>query len=381
MKRLFLFWGLVVISCGNSQAQRSWAAEYTTAVSASWPRELARSTPAAAPRRGGLRWPWRAERMDYFTWWSKKVGLRALESFEIRPGVRYFQQRSQLTYLADATVFGGDIVIDDDLLNAVNFPAAIERPLRGLLIELPTGQLTRSVKNWTSLVRTEVNFLGLSLTGSYWSGALSPGQFPQPQDLGTLFNKERLIGVVAQEVAATSALNNAVSLEIAIHPLQILSGLRKLEWVGDRGFYVGGDLAFGWLKATDLTFKQGRELFGEIDVAQQIRDVLPDPLEALINTDEAGDVLLTALESRFPLYGFGLPITTGRTFELETWAGYQWSNNTWTGDARLGFTYQWQRLGNDHPSNPILLIRRWTPTVLVKWVFNKKETRSALFRS
>lgn len=326
-----------------------------------------------------IRWPWQAQRMDYFGWWSKKVTLRIMESFSLKPGVRYLHQRSTLSYLADETVFGGNITIDDDLLNAVDLPGIVERRLENLLIELPTGQLNREVSNWTSLARFELSVIGITARASYWSGSLSPGQFPQPFDVGVLFDPDELVGLAAREIAATSALNNAASLELLIHPMAFLTGFRQMEWNSEGGIYLNGDFALGFVKATDLTFKQGRELLGDIDMGQEIRDILPDPLEELIDTDEAGRLILDAAESRLPLYGFGLPVATGKTFEVEGKVGYRWANNTWTGDASLGFFFQSQRLSNDHPSNPDLRIRRITPTINVKWIFNKRTTESSLF--
>ncbi|MGH1435346.1 MAG: hypothetical protein ACRBG0_12920 [Lewinella sp.] len=326
-----------------------------------------------------FKWPWRAQRMDYFSWWSKKVTLRIMESFQVKPGVRYMYQKSSLSYVADETILGGNITIDDDLLNAVNLPSVVERPLEDLLIELPTGQVGREVRNWTSLARCEANVIGITMRANYWSGALSPGQFPQPLDINKLFDVNEFVGVAARELAATSALNNAVSLELLVHPFMLLTGFRQLEWNSGSGIYLNGDFAFGWVKATDLTFKQGRELLGEVDMGQEIRNALPDPLENLINTDEAGQIILDAAESRLPLYGFGLPVATGKTMEFSGALGYRWANSTWTGDASIGLFYQTQQLSNDHPSNPELKIQRITPTVNVKWIFNKRSTESSLF--
>jgi len=293
--------------------------------------------------------------------------------------VRYLHQRGQLTYNADRTVVGGEIVIDDDLLNEVNLPRAVESRLQALRIELPQGQLVRQVNNWSPQTQVEFQVAGLLLRGVYWSGALSPGEFPQPQNISSLFSTQELVEVVAREIAATSALNNAVAYEVALRPLYLLTGFRPIEWYSHAGLYVGGDLAVGWIKTTDLTFKQGRELLTDIDLAEEIRNVLPDALEPLINTEETADILLTAIESRIPLYGFGLPRNDGRTTELTAWVGYQWHNRRWAGDLRLGLLHQWQTLSNDHPSEPILRVRRWAPTINVKWVFNKERTSSALF--
>lgn len=337
------------------------------------------ATDAGASKAAEIRWPWIAQRMDFISWWTSKMPLRIIESFKMAPRVRYMNQSSTIEYLADETVFGGEIRIDADILNGVNFPSIIENRLDDIVIELPTGMLSRSTQSWTTMSQLHLSIAGVSVTGSYWSGALAPRQFPQPQDIGVLFDREELVELAVSEIAATSALNNAVSLEISVHPLHILSGFRQLEYSMNNGLYIGGDLAFGWLKSTDLTFRQGRELLGDIDMGQEIRDVLPDPLEELINTDEAGELLLTTVEGKIPLYGFGIPLTGGKTFELMGWAGYQWKNNTWSGDARIGFVYQRQELSNDHPSNPVLLIRRWAPTLNVKWVFNKEVTRSSLF--
>ena len=185
--------------------------------------------------------------------------------------------------------------------------------------------------------------------------------------------------VVVREIAASSNLNNAVSIEFALHPIHLLTGFRDLEWYSTSGFYVGGDFSIGLMKSTDLTFKQGRELLGDLDLAEEIRDVLSEPLELLIDTDQAADLLLTAVESRLPLYGFGLPQVDGRTLEVKTWLGYQWTNSTWSGDASIGFRYQTQKLSNQHPSAPVLRVRRWMPTVNVKWVFNKEKIQSPLF--
>lgn len=330
-------------------------------------------------KKPGFRWPWTAKRMNYLTWWSKKVGLRIVEGFQFGPSIRYFNQKTSLEYIAEETVFGGEITVDEDLLNTVNFPTIIENRLREIRIELPTGKLSRTTTGWTSMSQLKVTAAGVSITGNYWAGALAPKQFPQPKDIKVLFNPDDLIGIAARELAATSALNNAVSLEVRIHPIQFLTGFRKLEWFGGSGFYVGGDLSVGWVQSTDLTFKQGRELLGDIDLGQEIRDVLPNSLENLIDTDEAGDLLLTALESRIPLYGFGLPKPNGSTFQIESWIGYLWTNSTWSGDIRLGLVYQSQKLSNDHPSKPVFQIRRWAPTILVKWVFNKEKTESSLF--
>lgn len=342
-------------------------------VAAAWSMHTAKKAPSA------LKWPWQAQRMDYLTWWSKKVTLRIMESFQAKPGVRYLYQKSTLDYIADETVLGGNITIDDDLLNAVDLPNVVERPLRDLLIELPTGKVGREIKNWTSMARFELNVIGITARASYWSGALSPGQFPQPLDINKLFDVNEFVGVAARELAATSALNNAVSMELLVHPLALLTGFRQFEWNTSSGIYLNGDFAFGWVKTTDLTFKQGRELLGEVDMGQEIRNALPDPLENLINTDEAGQLILDAAESRLPFYGFGVPIATGKTMEFSGRVGYQWANKTWTGDASLGFFYQTQHLSNDHPSNPQLQIRRITPTVNVKWIFNKRNTESSLF--
>ncbi len=327
----------------------------------------------------GIQWPWKAQRMGYLGWWADKVGLRILESFEFRPGVRYLHQNSQLQYIADQTVFGGQISIDDDILNAVNLPSVVENPLRNLEVDLPTGLLTREVVSWTAMAQLEVTIVGLSVRGSYYSGALAPGQFPQPKDVGVLVNPERLIGLAAREFLTSDALNNALSLEVAIHPIQLLTGFRDLEWYSTSGWYIGSDIAFGWVGTTDLTFRQGRELLGDLDLGQEIRDILPNALEGLINTDEAGDLLITAVESRLPLYGFGIPEASGRTLEIESWVGYQWSNKTWAGDVRLGVVYQSQKLSNQHPSSPDLRIRRWAPTIRLKWVFNKDQIESPLF--
>jgi hypothetical protein len=329
----------------------------------------------AAP---AFRWPWQVQRQSYFTWWSDKVTIRMIESFKARPAVRYLHRKSNLSYLADETIFGGEIVIDDDLLNAVDLPNAIERRLEDLRVELPMGDLVREARSWTSMAQFELSMLGITARTSYWSGALSPGQFPQPLDINVLFNSEKLINVAAREIAATSALNNAVSLEILVHPLMLLTGLRQLEWNSESGIYLNGDLAWGWVKATDLTFKQGRELLGDVDFGQTIRDAIPDPLEELINTDEAARLILDAAESRLPLYGFGLPVASGRTFEIAGKIGYRWANNTWTGDASVGLFYQTQHLSNEHPSNPVLKIRRIAPTLNVKWIFNKRATGSSL---
>ncbi|MEL6969869.1 MAG: hypothetical protein AAFO02_06845 [Bacteroidota bacterium] len=326
-----------------------------------------------------FQWPWQAARTDYFGWWFNGIERRLLESFEFRPGVRYVFQTSTLGYQADETVLGGEIVIDDDLLNAVDFPGIIENRLRATRIELPTGFLQRETRGWTSMAQQELNLAGVRFRATYWSGALAPRQFPQPGDLGALFDADEFIGLAAREIASTSALNNAVSLEINLHPLMLLTGFRRLEWNMRSGFYLLGDFSFGWVKSTDLTFRQGRELLGDVDMGQEIRDILPDPLENLINTDEAGDLLLTAVESRLPLYGFGLPIATGRTMEWEGWLGYHWSNSTWSGDARLGFTYQRQQLSNEHPSAPVLDVVRWIPAINVKWVFNKAQSDGSIF--
>lgn len=329
--------------------------------------------------RKSIRWPWQNQRKGYFNWWSDKVHLRIIESLRLRPGVRYFQQQSSLTYIADETVVGGDIVIDEDILNAVDLPRSIERRVRDLRIELPSGELSRTVKRWTSLAQLELQVVGLTIRGSYWSGALAPQQFPQPQDISTLFEARELINIAARELAATSALNNAIAWEVAIHPLQWLTGFRQLEWSSGGGLYIGADVSIGWLQTTDLTFKQGRELLEDVDLGQEIRDVLPSAIEAVVNTDEAADILLTAVESRLPLYGFGLPVANGQTLELRSWIGFQWTNRTWSGDVSLGIAYQRQQLSNDHPSKPDLQIRRWAPTIGARWVFNKEETNSSLF--
>lgn len=326
-----------------------------------------------------FRWPWQSARMDFFSWWVKGIDRRLLESFEFRPGVRYVYRTSELGYVADETVLGGEIEIDDDLLNAVDFPSVIESRLRALRIELPMGYLQREVSGWTSLAQQELNLAGVRFRATYWSGAMAPRQFPQPGDVKALFDVNEFVGLAAREIAATSALNNAVSLEINIHPLHLLTGMRRLEWNSGSGIYLLGDISFGWIKSTDLTFRQGRELLGDINMGEEIRNVLPDALEALINTDEAGDILLTAIESRLPLYGFGLPVASGRTMELEGYVGYHWANATWSGDARLGFTYQQQQLTNEHPSSPVLSITRFIPGINVKWVFNKKRSESAIF--
>ncbi|MEL7220804.1 MAG: hypothetical protein AAGJ93_05755 [Bacteroidota bacterium] len=337
------------------------------------------TTPKITNQAADIRWPWTAQRKDFISWWTDKMPLRIIESFKAGPRIRYMNQASSIEYLADETVFGGKIRIDTDVLNEVNFPSIIESRLDDIVIELPTGMLGRSTQSWTTMSQLHLSVAGVSVTGSYWAGAMAPRQFPQPQDFNILFNREDLVELAVSEIAATSALNNAVSLEVRLHPLHILSGFRQLEFSTNKGFYLGGDFAIGWLKATDLTFRQGRELLGDIDMGQEIRDILPDALESLINTDEAGELLLTSVESRIPLYGFGIPLTDGRTFEIMGWAGYQWTNKTWSGDARIGFIYQRQELSNEHPSNPVLSIRRWSPTLNVKWVFSKEVTRSSLF--
>lgn len=378
MKHMYCLFIILLLSAAELPAQNPFSGLQDQMYSSQASLEENHTASASGSSRG-LPWPWTLQRMDYFSWWSTKVGVRMLESFEARPAVRYLHQNSELVYVADETIFGGEIVIDDDLLNSVNLPSILETRLRALRIELPMGTLYKTTSNWTSMAHVNIRALGLSFRGSYWSGALSPGQFPQPGDFGALFDTNKFIGLAAREIASTSALNNAISLEFSVHPLQILSGFRQLEWASESGLYLRGDFSFGWIKSTDLTFKQGRELLGEIDLAQEIRDILPDALEALINTNEAGDILLTAIESRLPLYGFGLPVASGRTMEFESWVGYQWTNKTWSGDARIGFFYQSQELTNQHPSTPVLRIRRWTPTFFVKWVFNKKETGSSMF--
>ncbi len=330
-------------------------------------------------KKPAFRWPWTVKRMNYFSWWGKKVGLRIVEGFQFGPSVRYFNQKTKLQYIAEETVFGGEISVDEDLLNTVNFPSLIENRLGQIRIELPTGLLSRTTEGWTSMSQLKVAAAGISLTGSYWAGALAPRQFPQPKDIKVLFNPDELIDIAARQLFVNSALNNAVSMEVSVHPIQFLTGFRKLEWLSEGGFYLGGDFSIGWVQSTDLTFKQGRELLGDIDLGQEIREVLPNSLENLIDTDEAGDLLLTALEGRIPLYGFGIPKPNGRTFQIESWLGYLWMNSTWSGDVRLGLVYQSQELSNDHPSKPVFQIRRWAPTILVKWVFNKEKTESSLF--
>ena len=364
---LFFFFAVAETACGQSM---DWM-----------PKELAMAAEEEAGgfKRPKITWPWQRARKDYFSWYVDGIGRRLLESFEFRPGVRYVFQQSELGYVADETVLGGEIEIDDDLLNAVDFPSVIENRLRSLRIELPTGNLQRSVDGWTSMAQQEINLAGVRLRATYWSGAMAPRQFPQPGDIGALFDAEEFVGLAAREIASTSALNNAVSLELNIHPIHLLTGFRRLEWSSSSGIYLLGDFSFGWIKATDLTFRQGRELLGDVDMGEEIRNVLPDPLEALINTDEAGELLLTAVEGRLPLYGFGLPVSSGRTMELEGWVGYHWVNATWSGDARLGFAYQKQQLSNEHPSSPILNITRWIPSVNVKWVFNKARSDSSVF--
>lgn len=349
------------------------------AVSSSQPDALVFKSSAMAGRGPKFRWPWQLARQDYLTWWVKGLDRRLLETFEFRPGVRYVYRNAELGYVADETIIGGEIEIDDDLLNAVDFPSIIEDRLRALRIELPMGYLVRNTSGWTSLAQQELSLAGVQLRATYWSGAMAPRQFPQPGDLGALFDANEFVGLAAREIAATSALNNAISLELNVHPIHLLTGFRRLEWNMDNGVYVFGDFAIGWVKSTDLTFRQGRELLGDVDMGQEIRDVLPDALEALINTNEAGELLLTALESRLPLYGFGLPIATGRNMELSGGVGYHWVNATWSGDARIGFAYQKQRLSNEHPSAPVLDITRWIPSINVKWVFNKARSDGSLF--
>lgn len=324
-------------------------------------------------------WPWRNQRQGYFDWWAEQVGLRILENAHVRPGVRYMHQRGELTYIADEAVVGGQITIDADILNDVNFPAAVENRLRNITIDLPSGNLERTVSSWTSLAQLDVTALGLTLRGSYWSGSLSPGLFPQLGDVGVLVNSDELIGITAREIAGTSALNNATSLELHIHPLQWLSGFRRLEWQAGNGFYVGGDWSIGWVKATDLTFKQGRELLGNVDMEQEIRGVLPSQLANLIDVAETAELLLTAVESRLPLYGFGLPVVGGRTSEYAGWLGYQWNTKVWTGNARIGMSYQTQRLSNEHPALPSLRVHRWAPTLNFNCVFNQEATNGAMF--
>lgn len=338
--------------------------------------ELTYEARMAAP---SIRTPWRAQRMNYFKWWGKDVFWRITEQFKLGPKARFCQQNARLSYVAEETLFGGEIRIDDDLLNAVNFPSVVENRLDDIVIELPEGKLSRSVKTWTSMSSIELEALGWTLRGTYWSGALAPARFPQPGDIKTLFNAEELVDVAAREIAATSAFNNAVSLEIMMHPIHFLTGFRALEWTSESGFYVGGDFLIGWVKTTDLTFRQGRELLGDIDMGEEIRNVLPNPIENLIDTDEAGDLLLTALESRLPLYGFGLPVGDGRSMELLGWMGYQWQNKRWSGDMRIGLVYQRQRIDNEHAAAPELVVSRWAPTIRVKWVFNKKKNQSSLF--
>jgi hypothetical protein len=350
-----------------------------TALSAQGQRGFLHPTAVSDAAVAEAPWPWRNQRQGYFDWWAEQVGLRILENAHVRPGVRYMHQRSELTYIADEAVVGGQITIDADILNDVNFPAAVENRLRNITIDLPSGNLGRTVSSWTSLAQLDVTALGLTLRGSYWSGSLSPGLFPQLGDVGVLVNSDELIGITAREIAGTSALNNATSLELHIHPLQWLSGFRRLEWQAGNGFYVGGDWSIGWVKATDLTFKQGRELLGNVDMEQEIRGVLPSQLANLIDVAETAELLLTAVESRLPLYGFGLPVVGGRTSEYAGWVGYQWNTKVWTGNARVGMSYQTQRLSNDHPALPTLRVHRWAPTLHFNCVFNQETTNGAIF--
>ena len=100
----------------------------------------------------------------------------------------------------------------------------------------------------------------------------------------------------------------------------------------------------------------------------------------MINTDAAGDLLLDAVESRLPLYGFGAPVADGRAIAWQGWLGFQWTNKTWSGDVKIACTRQTQHLGNDHPAMPELKVKRIIPMIHAKWIFNKQETESAIFQ-
>ena len=167
---------LILLSCFKLTAQNvdlGWTRTPSTAVNIE--KEEKWSAAATPP---SIRWPW--GRQGYFSWWADQVGLRIVQQASVRPGVRFLHQASELQYSADEAVIGGELVIDSDLLNAVNLPSVIENKLRDLSIQLPTGILTRESQSWTSLAQLEIKAVGLTVRGSYWSGALAPARFPQP---------------------------------------------------------------------------------------------------------------------------------------------------------------------------------------------------------
>ena len=172
MKQLYLSTLFLTLNACLLYGQ-NWSQEGPSLSEAMLSEEVSRKGPS-------FQWPWQAARTDFFGWWFNGIERRLLESFEFRPGVRYVFQTSELGYVADETVLGGEIVIDDDLLNAVDFPSIIESRLRATRIELPTGFLQRTTRGWTSMAQQELNLAGVRLRATYWSGALAPRQFPQP---------------------------------------------------------------------------------------------------------------------------------------------------------------------------------------------------------